>query len=157
MLADDRFTVSAEIRTLAERASCRAVLAVPLSMQERVVGVLNVSGRTGRIFGEEEVGLVQGFANEAAVALENARLYEDARAARDFLRSIATNSADAIITTDVRGRTTYFSPGAEEEKVTEGEGADLACPPRVRQNTLRGPRAFPGRRRCLSSGRWERR
>ncbi|PYM65878.1 MAG: hypothetical protein DMD79_03950 [Candidatus Rokuibacteriota bacterium] len=114
MLADDRFTVSAEIRTLAERASCRAVLAVPLSMQERVVGVLNVSGRTGRIFGEEEVHVVEAFAAHAAVALENAQLYEDARAARDFLRSIATNSADAIITTDVRGRTTYFSPGAEE-------------------------------------------
>src|SRR4030095_13613974 len=50
----------------------------------------------------------------AAVAIENARLYEEVRGTRDFLQSIAENSADAIVTADVHGRVTYFSPGAEE-------------------------------------------
>src|SRR5206468_579198 len=80
MLADDRFTLPAETRALAAKAPGRAILAVPLRAHERVVGVLNVSGLTGRVFGEEEVRLVEAFAAHAAVALENAQLYEDARA-----------------------------------------------------------------------------
>src|SRR4030095_3388376 len=50
----------------------------------------------------------------AAVAIENARLYEEVKNTRDFLQSIAENSADAIVTADVHGRVTYCSPGAEE-------------------------------------------
>ena len=48
------------------------------------------------------------------MAIENAQLYEEVRGTRDFLQSIAANSADAIVTADVHGRVTYFSPGAEE-------------------------------------------
>jgi PAS domain S-box-containing protein len=48
------------------------------------------------------------------VAIENAQLYEEVRGTRDFLQSIAANSADAIVTADVHGRVTYCSPGTEE-------------------------------------------
>ncbi|MFQ5524595.1 MAG: ATP-binding protein, partial [Acidimicrobiia bacterium] len=48
------------------------------------------------------------------IGIHNSRLYEEIRGTRDFLQSIAQNSADAIVTADVRGWVTYFSPGAEE-------------------------------------------
>jgi PAS domain S-box-containing protein len=48
------------------------------------------------------------------VTAEISRLYDEARRERDFLQSIAENSADAIVTTDMHGRITYFSPGTEE-------------------------------------------
>ena len=46
------------------------------------------------------------------MALENSALYLDIRDVRDFLQSIIDLSPDAIITTDGRGRVTYFSRAA---------------------------------------------
>jgi PAS domain S-box-containing protein len=53
----------------------RAVLSVPLIVQERVLGALSVGDRAGRSFSREEIGLAQAFADQAAIALENARLF----------------------------------------------------------------------------------
>src|SRR5262245_19209521 len=101
-------------RARMERAPFRAVLAVPLLVQGRVVGALALGDRVGRRFTAEDVQVVEAFATRAAIALEAARLYEEIRDARDFLQSIAESSADAIVTTDVRGRISYWSRGAEE-------------------------------------------
>ena len=38
---------------------------------------------------------------------------EKLRGSKDAFRDIAEQSADAIVTTDLAGRHTYFSPGAE--------------------------------------------
>src|SRR5262249_31141419 len=69
--------------------------------------------RPGRAFDADDAATAQAFASQAALALHNAQLHRDLQRGRDFLRSIAENSADAIITTDVEGQITYFSPGAE--------------------------------------------
>lgn len=54
----------------------RAVLAVPLQIKERVIGVLEVINRKdGRPFVEEDQNLLAAFAGQAAVAIENAKLY----------------------------------------------------------------------------------
>ncbi|HSF29831.1 MAG TPA: PAS domain S-box protein [Candidatus Tectomicrobia bacterium] len=113
-LSDPRISFPPEVRVAVERSSHRATLAVPLLIGERVIGALSIEDRDGRVFTEDEVRLLQTFADQAAVALENVRLYQEVRDARDFLKSIAENSADAIVTTDIHGRITYFSPGAEE-------------------------------------------
>ena len=92
----------------------RAVLAVPLAVRDGVFGSLVIRDHTGRVFDTAEIGLAQAFADQAAIALNNARLFEDARAGRDFLASVAGNSADAIVATDADGRVTFFSTRAEE-------------------------------------------
>ncbi|HEY7653804.1 MAG TPA: PAS domain S-box protein [Methylomirabilota bacterium] len=91
----------------------RSVLAVPLKAGERVIGVLNLGDAAGRTYTEDELALLAAFVGQGAVALENSALYHEIRDARDFLQSITENSPDAIITTDGRGRLTYFSRGAE--------------------------------------------
>lgn len=54
----------------------RSVLAVPLELKERVIGVLEViNRRDGLPFREEDATLLTAFAAQAAVAIENARLY----------------------------------------------------------------------------------
>ncbi|MEW6092701.1 MAG: GAF domain-containing protein [Chloroflexota bacterium] len=54
----------------------RAILAVPLQVKERVIGVLEVINRKdGLPFVEDDVNLLAAFAGQAAVAIENARLY----------------------------------------------------------------------------------
>ncbi|MGB9799374.1 MAG: GAF domain-containing protein [Thermanaerothrix sp.] len=54
----------------------RAVLAVPLVVKERAIGVLEVVNRKdGRNFTPEDAELLSAFAAQAAIAIENARLY----------------------------------------------------------------------------------
>jgi signal transduction histidine kinase/ActR/RegA family two-component response regulator len=79
VLADPRIVLSSDMRAQLERATYRSVLAVPLLSHERLLGVLALGDRPGRQFRPEEVLLAQGFAEEAALALENARLYAEAR------------------------------------------------------------------------------
>jgi PAS domain S-box-containing protein len=115
LLTDSRITLTPELRTRLEQApSYRAVLAVPLLVKDSVIGALGVGAPKGRLFQDDEIRVTETLANHAALALENARLYDAARHTRDFLQSIAENSADAIVTTDGRGRITYFSRGAED-------------------------------------------
>ena len=66
--------------------TAHAVAGVPLTVDERVVGVLGVSLRQpGRTFGPQEISLLERFGQLAAAALENARLYEAAqRQAREL-------------------------------------------------------------------------
>jgi signal transduction histidine kinase len=93
LLNDPRITLSSEERVLLERSPFRSVLAVPLLSHERVVGVLALGDRQGRQFRPEEVLLAQGFAEQAALALENARLYAEARDANrakdEFLATLS--------------------------------------------------------------------
>jgi two-component system NtrC family sensor kinase len=62
------------------------VVALPLLTRERVVGALSVGDRAGRELSPHELQALQAFADQAAVALDNARLYESARAGLSRLR-----------------------------------------------------------------------
>jgi len=61
-------------------------LGVPLKVEERPIGVLVVSTRQPRLFSAEEINFFYTLASHAAVAIENARLYEQTRAQLEQLR-----------------------------------------------------------------------
>lgn len=65
----------------------RAYLGVPLQVEDRTIGAIDVSTRTERKFTEEEINFFRTLASHAAVAIENARLYEQTRAQLEELRS----------------------------------------------------------------------
>jgi signal transduction histidine kinase/ActR/RegA family two-component response regulator len=81
-LADPRLTYPAEAIASLAGSPYRAVLAVPLIVQEHVFGGLVVRAERGRRFTAREIELVSAFADHAAVALHNARLFEEARRRR---------------------------------------------------------------------------
>src|SRR5262245_29084921 len=93
LLTDPRIALTPELRATLELAPYRSVLAVPLLSHERVIGALALGDRKGRVFRQEEVLLAQGFAEQAALALENARLYAEARDANrakdEFLATLS--------------------------------------------------------------------
>jgi serine phosphatase RsbU (regulator of sigma subunit) len=63
-------------------------LAVPLVYRQQLVGVVRVDDPgERREFDDREIALIQGLAAQAAVAIENARLYEEERRVADALRS----------------------------------------------------------------------
>jgi PAS domain S-box-containing protein len=113
VLADPKISLPQEVADRIRTDGVRSVLAVPLKTGDRVIGVLTLGDVAGRTYTEDELALLAAFVGQGAVALENSALYREIRDARDFLQSITENSPDAIITTDGRGRVTYFSRGAE--------------------------------------------
>ena len=61
--------------------SCQAALAVPLAIADDVYGALVLYYAQPRAFTEDEVELAVAFADQAALAIENARLHQHAREA----------------------------------------------------------------------------
>jgi GAF domain-containing protein/CheY-like chemotaxis protein len=78
-----------ELRRLLSTAGDRASLAVPLRVKGKVIGGFGVSDEAGRRFTEEEALLLQAFADQAALALENARLFSLERARRRQIAALA--------------------------------------------------------------------
>ena len=93
----------------------RSAYLVPVIHQNALLGVLAMNGRVAlRSRRGSRVSSWRASVGQAALAIRNARLYQEARGTRDFLRSIAEHSPAGIVTTDVRGRITYWSPRTEE-------------------------------------------
>jgi signal transduction histidine kinase len=90
---------TASVRRLA--ASYRAILAVPLVARDDTYGVLTLYFRRPRAFDDEEVRLATAFADQAALALENARLSEQAQqaAALEERQRLARELHDAVTQT----------------------------------------------------------
>ncbi|MBI2454677.1 MAG: GAF domain-containing protein [candidate division NC10 bacterium] len=70
----------------ARQVGVKSVAVIPLLLGERAVGVLSVSRRAHRPFDPEEISLLTSFAQHAAIAIENARLFQESeRLAQDNL------------------------------------------------------------------------
>jgi signal transduction histidine kinase len=59
------------------QAGYRAILTVPLFLEERVIGALGVSRKTPGEFAPEIVRLLTTFATQSALAIQNARLFRE--------------------------------------------------------------------------------
>ncbi len=59
-----------------KREDIKAFMGISLKVTERVLGILYVNFRTPHQFSEEEKDTIRVFANQAAVAIDNARLYQ---------------------------------------------------------------------------------
>jgi PAS domain S-box-containing protein len=57
----------------------RAWLGIPLMVQERLIGVLSIGHRRPNVYTPRHAALALTIANQAAIAIENARLYEQAQ------------------------------------------------------------------------------
>ncbi|MFH1623684.1 MAG: GAF domain-containing protein [Pseudomonadota bacterium] len=61
---------------LAKRVGLCSLLSVPLMVRDRVIGVINTYTANQHRFTLEEIQLLSSFADQSAIAIENARLYE---------------------------------------------------------------------------------
>lgn len=65
----------------------RRWLVVPMKVRERIIGVLTFIGRNSALsFSQRQLTLAHGIANQAAIAIENARLFQEARRTNTALR-----------------------------------------------------------------------
>jgi len=87
--------VSQDPRYVSGYPGTRSELCVPLKVGERVIGVLNAESDRYGAFGEDDHRLLAALADEAALAVENARLFEVTRQQREKLRTLAAWLAEA--------------------------------------------------------------
>jgi signal transduction histidine kinase/ActR/RegA family two-component response regulator len=98
-LTDPRLVYTAEMRARVERSPYRAFMGVPLLVKDRILGALAVGARVGRVFSDAEIRLARSFADQTALALENARLFDDAarRGREAELRLSETQALLAVV------------------------------------------------------------
>jgi signal transduction protein with GAF and PtsI domain len=65
----------------------RSVAAAPMAVKDRTNGVLCAFASAPRAFGEDELGLIATVARQAALAVENAKLFGETRAMQEALES----------------------------------------------------------------------
>jgi signal transduction histidine kinase len=73
----DPAAYESRVRNMLLQIGLRALLAVPLIAEDRLVGALIVMRRRTGTFADEEVALLQTFATQSALAIQNARLFRE--------------------------------------------------------------------------------
>jgi serine phosphatase RsbU (regulator of sigma subunit) len=63
-------------KTLSSGSAIRSWMGIPLRMRDKTVGVLNVNSHQVARYSPEQIELAEAFADQASVALQNARLHE---------------------------------------------------------------------------------
>lgn len=92
----------------------KALLMVPLKVGERVIGVLSVTRRiSDDIFTNNELHLLAALADYAAIAIENARLFQETEDEHKKLQAILRRTADAVIVTDEQNRIVLLNQAAK--------------------------------------------
>ena len=125
--ADEQFSHSESIAGF----NLLSILAVPLKARDEVIGVAYCDNRVmAGLFKENELGLLTSFGQQAAVAIENARLFEDIRAQTTLieqmqvrLSNIFASIGSGVITVNDENCIIVCNEAAEEITGASNENA----------------------------------
>jgi signal transduction histidine kinase len=110
----------------------RSLVAAPIRVGNLTVGFLNVDGTRACQFSQRDAQRLEAFASHAAIAVENARLYEELRghaeqleervrertaqveAHNARLEAVLSGTTDGVVVLDGQGRTVRLNPVAED-------------------------------------------
>src|SRR5881628_317700 len=97
VLAEPGLVMPADQRARLQASGDRAVLCVPMAVSARTIGVLALGDGSTREFTHDEVVLLQAFADQAAIALQNASLYAESQTQRIQLTQILESTSDGVL------------------------------------------------------------
>ncbi len=116
-LADPRFAAQESVVSY----NLRSILCVPLKVKESITGVIYADNRIiSGIFGDRDRDILAAFANQAAVAIENARLFREIRnqlrlitEMRDLMNNVFESITSGVITIDQADKVRLYNHAAE--------------------------------------------
>jgi PAS domain S-box-containing protein len=91
----------------------RSLLAVPLVREERLLGGLVIIRRERGAFSPDVVAMLQTFATQSVLAIQNARLFQEIQRQKQYADALVETSPVAIVTMDLDGVVIGWNPGAE--------------------------------------------
>jgi len=115
--ADPRFSAQESVIGY----NLRSILCVPLRVREKITGVIYADNRirTG-LFSDSDRDLLAAFADQAAIAIENARLFEQVKwqleqisEMKALMDNVFTSIPSGVISTDIADKITLFNRAAE--------------------------------------------
>jgi len=123
--ADSAYAERQPLRVVTvEQAGARSFLAVPMLKQNALVGAIIIYRQQVRPFTERQIELVKNFADQAVIAIENARLFDEVQAkTRDLEESLDQESA----TSEVLKLISMFSDNVEPVFQKMLENATRVC------------------------------
>lgn len=115
---DPRFDNQASVISL----DLRSILCVPLKLKDDIIGVIYADNRLREgLFTETEKNLLLTFSHQAAVAIENARLFESVKKSlgevtelKNLLDDVFASIASGVLTTNLENRITLSNSVAED-------------------------------------------
>ncbi len=92
-----------------------ATLFAPLLLREKTIGVMVIWREKSSVgpFTEADLSFATGLAGQAAIAIENARLFNEVQQQKQYSEALVQNSPVAIITTDMEANVVSWNPAAE--------------------------------------------
>lgn len=99
--ADARWSAAMDVQS---GFSTRSILAVPILLKGRLIGVVEAINKRGGPFDDGDRRAFEAFASQAGVAIDNARLFSSLRAERFKLATIFAQMTDGCVLTDEAGR-----------------------------------------------------
>src|SRR5262249_16896998 len=147
-LASDPFTVRA-----VDRGGARAALLVPLLKEDGLIGALAIYRQEVRPFTDKQIQLVQTFADQAVIAIENTRLFEAEQASKrelqealeqqtataDVLKVISRSALDVQKVLDALVESTARLCNAYDASIFQVLGDSLRLVAHHGQNPTAGP------------------
>jgi PAS domain S-box-containing protein len=151
LLVRDEIEDLVEVRDEMERLGIS--IWVPIISKEELIGIIALGNKlSGDVFTAEDIGLLSTLASQTAVALDNARLYDEVVNMKDYSEEILQSMVNGVLTVDTKSRIVTFNQMAE--KVTGRGAADVlgkiceeiwgkrGAIPKVIENTLKRGRGL---------------
>jgi two-component system, NtrC family, sensor kinase len=112
ILVRDEVEKFAEVRDAMDRLGVSVW--VPIISKNKMIGIIALGEKlSGNVFSAEDIGLLTTLANQTAVALDNARLYEEVVTMKNYSEEILRSMTNGVLTTDIAGRVVTFNGMAE--------------------------------------------
>ncbi len=93
----------------------RSIMCAPLMVRGECIGAVYVDSRMkSNLFTEEDEKLLLSFCNQAAITIDNARLFSKVKEDKESMDNIFASMASGVIATDSQGTITTFNRAAAE-------------------------------------------